>query len=111
MNITQWFKSNGFRCQWVSEPGLEVYVRKGRRLPINGKDTVKTLDIANVNANAPGQGSWTALAARLPDMAKELKIGAVFVENVLEPRFQAWFEREGWLLDKRYVIPCYWRFF
>jgi len=120
MNITQWFKSKRFRSQWVSEPGLEVYVRRGSRLlPNQAEDPftlrreslASTLDIASVNALKPGEGSWKALAARLPDIAKELKVDAIFVENVLDERFQAWFEKAGWLLDKRNVIPCYWRFF
>jgi hypothetical protein len=70
----------------------------------------KTLDCANAEALERGKGSWIALAARLPELAAEGGLEAVFMENVLEDRFQKWFRKKGYTEDCRNGTPSFWKF-
>jgi hypothetical protein len=80
------------RRQHVLERGfIKCYVRIGRRW-FNKQWWDPTLDLADIEARRPGNGTFTRLVARLrkkyPDMT-------LYVECVSEPRFQNKLVRMG----------------
>lgn len=78
--------SNAF----VEEPGFaSLYVRMGRRY-IRGEMHPCVLDIANVEASAPGAGTFSRLVERL--LGRGLTL---YVESVLNARFAAKLLRMG----------------
>jgi len=91
------FLESPFRNQWLKEPGIQVYVRK----PLPGKPY--DIELATLNAKHPGKGACTRLLNRL-----EPKL-SIYIENVLEPRFAAYFERRGYQrINNAYGgPPCY----
>jgi len=78
--------------EYVEEPGFEhLYVRFGKTY-IEGQWYQRILTIANVQAEEPGQGTFTKFIQRIkqdwPDVG-------IYVECVLNPRFAAWLVRNG----------------
>jgi len=78
---------------WIEFENLEVYCRHGPRLIENKK--CMCFDIANINSNSPGGGSFgrflTFLILELEKTTTHngenwVKYNTIFVENVLNPR-------------------------
>lgn len=78
------FLAGTMRNAWVREPGIELYVRRSIRIGVG-------IDIANVNADKPGQGSFTRFLDKYePDH--------VFcVELIHNPRLPAYLAKRGYM--------------
>jgi hypothetical protein len=94
------FPSNAY----VNEPGFrDLYVRMSRRL-LEGRMLYPVLDIANVEAEIPGNGAFTSLVERL------LKQGHIlYVESVLNKRFAAKLLRMGFIQVTFNVAPSFYK--
>ena len=96
IQLTEWHTSHKqFNRGWISPKGLAVYVRYTRHY-INGV-VVDTIDLANINATQQGKGVFTAFLKKVEEIAK-CQSRVVYIENVLERRFQEFFERRGYVL-------------
>lgn len=99
---------------WLELEGLQVYVRYGRCVQrMWNKALVRTLELANIEVRRDlrGRGVFTQwLETEAEPAADQLGIH-LFVESVLEPRFQAFWERRGYRLHPLYDqgAPCYMR--
>lgn len=80
---------------WLEADGIKMYVRKGRQF---------SFTIANIQIDLKGKGTFTKLI-RLFDISYPNK--TLMVENVLEERFQKYFERNHWQKLKYSDPPCY----
>lgn len=90
------------RNAWVEEPGFRgLYVRKGARY-INKVPYPRVIDIANVEANPKGQGTFTRLLTRLHDQGEIL-----WVENVLNERLCPKLLRLGFNGIPDCIPPCF----
>lgn len=79
---------------WVTEAGFDaLYVRIGTRF-VNSERLWPVLDLANIAADNPGGGAFTALCARLRKEWPQLHL---FVESVLNDRFASYLERTGFV--------------
>lgn len=78
------------RNRWITTAELEVYMRKANHV-CDGV-MVKTLDIANVTIreDVRGKGIFKCILAHAQQHSAS---GAVYLENVLNPRFIKYFER------------------
>lgn len=80
------------RNKWVQTPLAEIYFRKATRL-FNNK-MIKTLDIATILIEIPGEGTFTKL---LPQLHEMHNYDATYIENAHDPRFRAWILKQpGW---------------
>ena len=86
------FIASNAKNAWLSDPTMEVYVRRFR-----GR-----LEIANVGVADPGKGRFT----RFLEVAETL-VRVVHIENVLNARFGKFFERRGYNRDAFANPPCY----
>lgn len=94
------------RNQWYRDEHMDLYVRYSAYHLVPGVGYVVTLDISNVNVNegSIGKGVFTRF---LDDIERTIDghFGAgysgIFVENVLQERFQSFFERRGYVKIKQ----------
>ena len=100
---------DGQRCKrgvWLRDSLISIYVRIGRHSGI--RDCV-FIEIANLCVRKPslrGKGHFTEFLAEVE------KIGPVYIENVLEPRFADFFRRRGYLISSDgwgVATPCFYR--
>jgi hypothetical protein len=85
------FLDSNERNSWLCSKGLQVYVRKSKRL-FRGR-LVPVLDIASICATPPGKGVGT----RFMEEANRINPYKItFVESVLNELFQGWLLRNGW---------------
>jgi hypothetical protein len=91
----------------ITEPDFNVlYVRITRR-HVNGAEYRPVLDVADVNVRGDrrGRGVFTTFLDRVRDQYPALHL---FVENVIEERFQKHLERYGFVVvEPRLDPPCY----
>lgn len=79
---------------YVNEPGWNhLYVRYGRRV-IDGEYRDPVLDIANLEAEEPGKGTFKALIARIRKQYPECTI---YIENVHPEQFKDGLRRMGFV--------------
>jgi hypothetical protein len=91
------------RSAWVSHPGFEaLYVRVGKKY-IAGQVHENVVDLANIQATNPGQGTFRKLIGYLQDKWPQYDI---HVENALTQRFQAGLKRMGFL--ETGIPQCFW---
>jgi hypothetical protein len=104
MDLTRFFDLPNLKNTWVTEPGIDMYVRKSvhcfERIIVNEgnirKDVPRrTLDLANLNAHKPGSGTLTQLLPRIERLASELDLW-VRVETVNNERFKQFWRRRGY---------------
>jgi hypothetical protein len=87
------FSKSDRRNEWLTAEGISIYVRNANRILSSGGSYASTLDLANITIEERGQGTFTQILGILENMDGK----TLFVENVLEDRFQKFFERrEGW---------------
>lgn len=84
MNFAQFVANKDLDRAWIRERGIDLYVRRSI-LPGRGQ-----FEIANMLAKRPGKGSLT----RFLDMYEPQY--SFFIENVLEPRLEAYLMRRGY---------------
>lgn len=87
------------RNRWLNSDKIKVYVRKGRHVLDRTGEIEHVLDIAAIEVplDAQKQGVFT----RFLEFAKKVNpFAAIYVENVLTPKFQQFFERNGWKKTK-----------
>lgn len=83
--------------------GFRVYVRKGLRNDPSTGETLPTLDLANIQVDKKGRGTFTDMLEAAKDVARENGIKALYVENVLTDKFANYFEnKEEWVRDLSY---------
>ena len=101
----QEFLGSGQRNAWVHLEKMRVYVRARSTRYIN-KKIVSTFDVATVEVEAPyrGQGVFTRF---LEKIEADLDL-PIYVENVLDPRFQNFFrKRKGYKeLPSQFLEDC-----
>ena len=90
------------RNAYVTEPGFSsLYVRLSERY-IDGRVQHPVLDLANLSAKKPGNGSFKKLIARLRTDRPEL---GLFVECVQTERFAQGLLKMGF---RDVGLQCYW---
>lgn len=72
---------------WITEPGINIYVRKSKRLGI-----YSTIDLANITAHRPGKGALTSFLDRFE------KDHIFYVENIFNDRLVPYLERRGYII-------------
>jgi len=87
MNFKQFVKSK-FRNQWISEPGIKIYMRKSIYKGID-------IDLANMEARKPGNGSLTKF------LDKYEKDYVFLVESIVNRRLIKYLERRGYTRVQR----------
>ena len=93
---------------WIEVGSMKIYVRTTDRF-LEGK-RLRMFDISNVdiaNDKKKGKGEFTAF---LDDLELRKPFGGVHVENVLNPRLEAFLERHGFT-KYNYDIgpPCFYK--
>lgn len=77
------------RNDWIGDDKISVYVRKGL-WPKN------SLHIANIEAEERGKGNWKRIWPIIFKVATERQFSVIKIENVLNPRFEVWFQKQNW---------------
>lgn len=110
MTLDEFITDPHVRNQWVAEPGFAgLYVRKGRRLVLDAVYE-NVLDIADVEAEEKGKGTFKNMIERLRTTYPTMHL---YVENVLSRRFGEGLERMGFTLlhsdgsPDDYWPPCF----
>ena len=97
------------RNQWLRFSGISIYLRRSRgRCLGKGVFSTKVLDLANMEATKPGDGSWTKFIGSLkdyPDLQETFEY--LFVENVLTEKFASWFRARGWIEIGESICPSF----
>ena len=89
---------------YVDEPGfISLYVRHGRRY-INGVEFPNILDIANVEVEIKGKGTFTRLIERI---RSEYPGIGIYVESIQNPRLPAKLEQLGFTKVEGIFPPSY----
>lgn len=95
---------------WLSDANIDVYIRVGKHV-LDGALT-STIDIGNlaVNKHRRGAGHFTAFLGHLETLCNTKK-RVLYMENVMDPRFQAFFEKRGYvrIMDSCDLVPSYYR--
>lgn len=81
------------RSGWVHGGGLKLYLRRGYHM-INGEIRL-CLDVANVTADNPGRGAFTAFLDWLEPTVQPHS-AAIFVESILNPSLHTYLEKRGY---------------
>lgn len=90
------------RAAWLDEPGFDrLYVRVTRRF-IDGK-WMPSIDLANIKATNPGNGTFTKLIERLN---KQYTKYAIYIESVTNPRFSVKLLEMGFI-EMKYIPYSY----
>jgi hypothetical protein len=104
LTLDQFLADPNARNAYVRERGFaDLYVRKGPRYYGTTKIAI-VLDIARIAAKRPGKGAFSTLLAKLQTIHPTMPI---YVESVLNDRFAAWLERNGFERDKS-GTPSFW---
>jgi hypothetical protein len=86
------------RNGWLQYGTLHVYVRKSRRR-IEGESLQPCLDIATAECKTPGQGGFSNFLAHAIALCP---FEYIYIENVLEERFQQFFLKHGFIRDQHH---------
>jgi len=101
------------RNKWIDVGDIKVYFRKSNRHWLckfhRDEAPLKTLDIASVEADDPGNGAWTRFISSLKTNKKLLEYEQIYVENVLNVSFAQWFRRMGWVESCSYGASCFFK--
>lgn len=84
MTSFEQFVNQRVRNLWIKEPGIQIYVRKS--LTKERGD----FELANMNADRPGKGALTNFLDKYEGQYQ------FFVENIQEPRLEAYLLRRGY---------------
>ncbi len=87
---------------WCEFGKLRIYMRKTVRY------NLQTLDIATITIHNPkfrGKGAFTEFLAWIEEEVVRRDIDQIFIENVLDERFQNFFLKKGYSRDKNYIDP------
>lgn len=109
-NEIERFIASGDKNRWLISPVMKVYVRKGKRF--SAERLFNVLDIANIEVkqDEQGKGHFTDFLERYMLLAQKHGFDAIFVENVLTPRFTDFFIKRGWKSDNLEVASFLWIF-
>lgn len=93
------FLQSGISNKWLLIGGIEVYVRKSKRInpciPITNKpEHIRCFDVANVISHNSGVGEFKHFFETLK-LLKEAGFAAIYIENVLSDRFANFFRKTG----------------
>lgn len=93
------------------EDQIDIYLRKTLR--IIDREKVPCLDVGSVSTQVQGRGSFSDILPEIERLADRYQL-AIYVENVLSPRFCAFFERRGYVKLKgssaeQDLTPCFLR--
>lgn len=103
MTLDEFMKSS-FHNAWVKFPGVKsLYVRKSTR--ILGGTIRECVDIASIEVQKPGRGTWKRLLSHLLEMYPDQ---AIFIENVHNERFATHLREYGWT-PHEYLPGCYYQ--
>jgi len=75
--------------------GVTLYVRHAPRM-IEREVIDSVLQLASIEADVPGAGAFTTLLPALESAVAQAGIQWIYVENVLEERFRAFWLRNGY---------------
>lgn len=90
--VVEWQDAKMCRSQWIGDDCMKVYVRKARH-KCGDHGLLACLDIGSIEVFEPGQGAFSQWF--LPGAVKLNPWEAIFVESVMDRRFQEFFERNG----------------
>lgn len=101
-DLNTYLKAIGFRNSWIEVDGVEIYIRLTKRLNpmLRGnvtdieRDVVSCLDIANIclSPHLRNRGIFTEFLIRAHQMNP---CQMLYIENVMERRFQEFFKKAG----------------
>lgn len=87
------FLATGARRAWLCQPGfVAFYVRQSILAPLLSAPSRPTIELANLRAASPGQGTFKRLAREL---LSAYPMSYLFVESVLSERFRKGLLRMG----------------
>lgn len=91
MTLQEFLEADRLRNAWLREPRLSVYVRRG--IHMIEHEGYRTLDIASIEVDDGfrGQGIFTDFLGRAEAVGVP-----VFIENVMDLRFQEFFRNRGY---------------
>lgn len=94
MNILEFIRAP-LRNAWVDHGPMRVYVRKSRRAPEGAM--VRTFDLATIFTpeKLRGQGRFWELLGWLSSTLPKSEFDAIYIESVLEPRFEKSLREQG----------------
>lgn len=95
---------------WIQSASISVYLRKTRRMSWDGS-IKRCLDVANVNIaeRSRGRGLFTSVLKCIEAEVLDRDYAAVYIDNVLTPRFAGFFLRKGYgILGPRHQ-NCFWK--
>ncbi len=96
------------KVQWLNGDDMNVYVRVSIRGRYPGSPPYRALDIATVSVYDKGQGKFTRF---LEEAERINPYPILYIENVLERRFQHFFENRGYTRKEiGEGPPCYYKF-
>ena len=97
---------------WMENDHLKFFVRSGYHMA--DRAPRRCIDIANVTVYKPGRGTFTRFLEHVEAKVLERRPDhLIYIENVLRPRFQHFFERRGY--QRQHTLtdmdgpPSYWK--
>lgn len=93
---------------WLKYVEAEVYVRKSVRFFQGEEYGRPCLDMASVSVYR-SKDQCKGWFTRWLEEAEQIAFScgrSIYIENVLTPRFRAYFERSGYVRDERYPLVC-----
>lgn len=110
MNILKQFFNGKLQNQWLNYKLMDVFVRRDTHLHPTKKELIKCFDVANVvvRERARGNGIFTTWFNDAVALAKAHDFDAVYIENVINPRFIEHFRKsEIYVETGCHDIPCF----
>lgn len=95
MKLEEFLKSKVVRNAWLEldEP-MNLYARRATRVVDN--EIVKTFDIASVEVETPGIGTFTKFLSLLEGKMTDNGFEGIFVESILNPDFAKSLAKRGY---------------
>lgn len=88
------FHASYKRNEWIVCKDFKIYIRKSKRR--HGY----MFDIATVEVSNPGKGTFKGLLFIIEPLAIAFGFDGIFVENVMDDRFKAFFVKNGWTREE-----------
>jgi N-acetylglutamate synthase-like GNAT family acetyltransferase len=97
MTLQEFLDRPRVRNAWLREPDMKVYVRRGCYRWWEGELHTDTIDIASISVDEEkrGTGVFTEFLGRVEELGK-----TIFIENVLDTRFQDFFRERGYTVAR-----------
>ena len=109
--LLNFLASDTSRNEWLETSTFSIYVRKGLKV-FDQETFTRTLDIASVTCNLPGEGLFTLLLQKIEEDLPSLNFKGIFIENVQNERFAEFFRKRKFSRSETIGIggtPCFYK--